>query len=99
MLFTSYEFLLLFFPASVFAYFLLGHGVWARAAVLAVASAIFYATWNWHFIALLLGSICVNYLLGAALQRSLLAGRPRRANLPTTVGIALNLGILGLFKY
>ena len=99
MLFTSYEFLLLFFPATVATYFLMGRGALARAAILVVASIAFYASWNWHFLVLLLGSIGVNYAIGVTLQRAMLAGRLRRANLLTAFGIVLDLGILVVFKY
>jgi alginate O-acetyltransferase complex protein AlgI len=99
MLFNSYEFLFLFFPATITAYLLIGHSARLRAVVLVTASLVFYACWDPRFLALLVGSIAVNYGLGLALQRVMLGGRLRGADLITALGVALNLGILGVFKY
>ena len=99
MLFTSYEFLFAFFPVTIVTYFALGRGATARAAILLLASLAFYAWWNWTFLALLLGSIAVNYGLGAVIQQAMAAGRGRQAKWTMTAGICLNLATLGLFKY
>jgi D-alanyl-lipoteichoic acid acyltransferase DltB (MBOAT superfamily) len=99
MLFNSYEFIFLFFPATITAYLLLGHGTLARGIVLVVASLVFYARWDARFLILLLGSIAMNYGIGVTLQRAMLAGRLRRADLFVALGVALNLGVLGVFKY
>ena len=99
MLFTSYEFLFAFFPVTVAAYFALGRGAPARAAILLLASLAFYAWWNWTFLALLLGSIGINYGLGAFIQQAMATGRGRQAKWTMTAGICLNLAALGLFKY
>lgn len=99
MLFTSYEFLFAFFPMTVAAYFALGRGATARAAILLLASLAFYAWWNWTFLALLLSSIGVNYGLGIVIQQAVIAGRGHQAKWVMTAGICLNLAALGLFKY
>lgn len=99
MLFTSYEFLFAFFPVTVAIYFALGRGAAARAAILLLASLAFYAWWNWIFLALLLGSICVNYGLGIFIQQAMAGGRDRQAKWIMMSGICLNVAILGLFKY
>jgi D-alanyl-lipoteichoic acid acyltransferase DltB (MBOAT superfamily) len=94
MLFNSYVFLFLFLPATVVAYYVarrrFGHE--AALAVLAAASLFFYAWWDVRNVALLVGSIAVNYLIGRALERS-----KRRWLLVT--GIAANLTVLAIFKY
>jgi len=53
---------------------------------------VFYGWWDWRYLPLVLGSIGVNFAIALALQR-----RPSRPLL--TAGIALNLGLLGVFKY
>ncbi len=91
MLFNSQAFILLFLPAVLAAYYASGAVRPARQLVLITASIIFYAAWNWHYVPLLVGLTFVNWLISHAV------GRWGRAWL--TAGIALNLGVLGLFKY
>lgn len=95
----------MFFPTLVFlVFFLTVHPVsWAlidrplvRKLFLIAASYVFYAWWDWRFAGLLLLSTLINYLggLGVAALRD---GRGRKWVLGLTV--ALNLAILGFFKY
>jgi alginate O-acetyltransferase complex protein AlgI len=98
MLFNSYPFIFLFLPAALLGYFALGRrGNLAPVIWLALASLVFYALGNWPFVALLLGSIAFNYVVGL-----LLIARPLRRRLRftvLTVGVAGDLLILGIFKY
>jgi D-alanyl-lipoteichoic acid acyltransferase DltB (MBOAT superfamily) len=96
MLFSSYEFLLLFLPSVLLVYYFarLRLGAHAALAVLIAASAVFYASWNPVYLLLLLGSIGLNYSIATRLQ----AGSTRRRTW-LGAGIALNLLILGYFKY
>ena len=96
MVFSSYEFILVFLPVVLL-------GVWlsrlygsARAAigVLCLASFAFYAYWDWRFLPLLLASIIVNHLVAGAILR----GTSHRKTL-LIFGIAFNLLLLGYFKY
>jgi D-alanyl-lipoteichoic acid acyltransferase DltB (MBOAT superfamily) len=59
-----------------------------------LASLFFYAWWNPRYLPLLLGSIAVNFLAGAALMR-FRHGRRRIL----VAGIVFNLALLGYFKY
>jgi D-alanyl-lipoteichoic acid acyltransferase DltB (MBOAT superfamily) len=61
-------------------------------AVVAAASLIFYAIWNPPYLALLVGSMLVNY--GFARRLSV---RPARWTL--IAAVSLNLAVLGYFKY
>ena len=63
-----------------------------RQAVLLTASFGLYFTWTPWFAAVLLVSIAMNFVLGKRLRRS-------PTPLPLTIGIVLNLLLLGLFKY
>jgi alginate O-acetyltransferase complex protein AlgI len=93
-LFNSLEFLLIFLPATLFAYYpvrrWLGHE--AALALLTLASLVFYGWWNVWYIPLLLGSVTVNHVLGKVIMT--------RGSKPwLTIGVIFNLGLIGVFKY
>ncbi len=94
MLFTSPVFVLFF--ALVFAACRAGLPWTARKAILLAASIAFYAAWNPPFVALLLGSVALDYGVGLLLARTQAAGR-RKALL--VASLAGNLGVLAVFKY
>jgi len=93
MSFNSYLFIFIFLPVAVTGFFLLGRSgrhPWAIAWLVG-ASLIFYGWWNPLFLLVIAGSILFNYCWGIAVgrgSRSLLA-----------IGIAVNLLLLGCFKY
>ncbi|MGE0383722.1 MAG: MBOAT family protein [Gammaproteobacteria bacterium] len=92
MLFSEQVFLLLFLPAALAAYYLAARTPQVRLRILLVASFIFYGWWDPRFVPLLGGSILGNWLLARWYAHS----RPGWA---MVLGIALNLGLLALFKY
>lgn len=94
MSFASLTFLL-FLPA-VFALHWLGRGVRWQNAVLVAASLVFYGWWDWRFCGLLAASAGVDYLVGRGLAATAAAGRRR---LLLGLSLAVNLGLLGFFKY
>ena len=99
MLFNSYEFLFVFFPAVLLGFFVLGRRqvAWA-AAFLAAASVAFYGWWSLQALPLLLVSITFNYQFGKWVS----PGRPgdERSRLRLLqLALVANLGLLGLFKY
>lgn len=98
MLFTSLEFLLLFLPAT-FAGFYALRAVGARRSsisFLLVASLAFYAYWSLAHLALLIGSIVVNFAVGRVAAGAF--GAPwRRAG--AVVGVVFNLSLIFWFKY
>jgi D-alanyl-lipoteichoic acid acyltransferase DltB (MBOAT superfamily) len=65
-----------------------------RKLVLVAASYFFYAQWSALFSLLLAGSSLTNFAVGLALERW-----PERRRALLTVGIGLNLTLLGVFKY
>jgi D-alanyl-lipoteichoic acid acyltransferase DltB (MBOAT superfamily) len=79
--------------------------------LLLAASYFFYGWWDWRFLGLLLLTTCVDYVTGLALDRRDGADsrtKPDAASLnrnPSTrkwilvVSLAVNLGVLGAFKY
>ena len=64
--------------------------------LLLCASYLFYATWDWRFLGLLVFSSVTDYTVGRLLGRAL-SDRHRRALL--VVSLVVNLGVLGFFKY
>jgi D-alanyl-lipoteichoic acid acyltransferase DltB (MBOAT superfamily) len=63
---------------------------------LLVASYVFYGYWDWRFTFLLFTSTIVDYFVGQKIQST---DNQRRRKLLLLASIAVNLGILGFFKY
>ncbi len=100
-LFNTAPFLLGFLPLAVAGFFLagrLGGNDWALRWVVA-ASLVFYGWWDPRFVALLAGSIVVNHALGQRILAHARAGRDGTARRWLALGVALDLGLLGWFKY
>src|SRR3989442_9533695 len=83
-----------FLIAIVLAYWRLSHH--AQNTLLLVASYVFYGWWDWRFLALMIGSTTMDFVIAQkiALGRS----RPNRKKW-FIFSLALNFGILGVFKY
>ncbi len=94
MVFTTLTFLL--FLPLVFAVYWTLRSRAAQNAVLVVASYCFYGWWDWRFCGLMLASTAVDYFVGLGLHHTEKQG-PRRALLG--LSLAVNLGMLGFFKY
>ncbi|HVZ07191.1 MBOAT family O-acyltransferase [Rhodopila sp.] len=92
MLFNSQVFILLFLPAVVGLYYACAGSRTMRQMAVVVASVIFYGWWDVRFVPLLVGLTVATWLIAEAF------GRWRRPWIPL-LGVALNLGALGLFKY
>ncbi len=100
MLFNSFAFIFGFLPLTFVITYLLGR--WRQVAAkvaLTLLSLGFYAWWRPIHLPLLIASILFNYFVGAAIQRAVAAGRTVRVNLVLTFGLAVDLGVLGWFKY
>ena len=96
MLFNSYQFAL-FFATVLTAYSAGCHKRPRIQIVLLLASAYyFYACWNPKFLSLLIGSTIMDYACGLWVDR---VDDPRRRQGVVALSMALNLGILGYFKY
>ena len=94
MLFNSYEFIFLFLPITLAGYFLLGRrSVRASNMWLLAASLFFYGWWDVRFVPLLLGSIVWNFMFGTKIRIA------RRKKLLLFIAIAVNIVLLGYFKY
>lgn len=95
MLFSSNTFLFGFLPAVVVLYYLCPRR--CRNVLLLVSSLIFYGWGEPKYVLLMLVSILLNYFCGlaAAWQQS----RQRSTRGVLVLGVVLNLGMLGFFKY
>jgi alginate O-acetyltransferase complex protein AlgI len=96
MLFQSQFFLLVFLPLVLGGYYLTARyerivGINPRKWLLVIASLWFYGYWDVRFLPLLVASVVVNWGFARLYQ-----GRGR---LLLTLGVLLNLGLLGVFKY
>ena len=114
MLFNSLEFLL-FLPIIFAAYWILnkwidrGPGVLrAQNLLLLIASYVFYGWWDWRFLSLIAFSTVVDYAVGLQIakanDRDLADDAPAEARSRSArhwlwVSLAVNLGLLGYFKY
>jgi alginate O-acetyltransferase complex protein AlgI len=95
MYFNSYVFLFGFLPPVLV-------GTWSlrnknlRLLFLTLASWAFYAWWDWRFLPLMLSTTTVDYIAALAINRTDVL---RRRNLWLIGSLAVNLGLLGYFKY
>ncbi len=101
MLFNSPVFLFVFLPATVFGYLVVRQLGGPRAVLgwLLTASIVFYAWWNPVYVPLLLGLALFNFLVARAMTACRRAGHFNRVSLLLTFGIAVDLAVLGYFKY
>ncbi len=100
MLFNSHLFLFVFFPAVLAFYSVVSrYGRTAALSTLLVASLFFYAWWDVRFLPLLGLSILGNYAIGVMMTRAASRERDGTVRILLTLGVTLNLLVLGFFKY
>jgi len=92
MLFNSYAFLLVFLPAALITYAFADPHPRLRMPVIIVLSLIFYGYWDVRFVPLLVLSILINWFAAKYYLQT-------RQGAVITAAIALNLALLGFFKY
>lgn len=102
MVFSSLAFLCVFLPI-VFLLHQAIPGIRGKNLLLIVASLVFYAYGEPVYILLMLASTIVNWAFALAIGRAQAVGaedgRPRGAKLAVAAAVAVNLGLLGVFKY
>ena len=96
MLFNSIEFAL-FLPLVFILYWIIGSDrIKMQNSLLLLASYIFYGWWDWRFLALIVFSSSVDYFIGLAFRNNT---NPSKRKLLLYASLAVNLGLLGFFKY
>lgn len=95
MVFSSIFFIFSFLPVTIVAYYLAPKRV--RNGILLLASLFFYAWGEPVYLFLMLYSILFNYVMGIDIARK--QRRGKRAGVSLFFGVAVNLLILGFFKY
>lgn len=93
MIFSSFLFVFIFLPACLLSFAALNRvsRTWGRISLL-VFSIIFYASWNWKYLLVLLGLSAFTFVIGKAICGT-------RQKLLLATGIAAHLLNLGAFKY
>ena len=94
MLFYEYSFIFLFLPATLTVHFLLPAS--ARNGWLFLTSCVFYSASSLAFLPILLLSVALDYWLGRSIHQ---AASLRARKVWLCASLALNLGLLGFFKY
>ena len=98
MIFPTLNFLLFYMLVwpTAWALVLAGRHNLHKLAIIA-ASYFFYAFWSWKLMLLLLASVLLNWATGRVI--GLAAGRQVLKRLALILGLAVNLSLLGFFKY
>ncbi len=97
MVFSSLEFLFLFFAVSILVYYAVPMK-W-RNAVLLTVSLLFYGWGEPVYIVLMLFSTVVDYTHGLKVEKNLNKGKKKRALGWVIASAVINLSLLGFFKY
>lgn len=96
MIFNSLAFII-FFPLFFIAYWWGTKGDRKFQNILVtIASYTFYGWWDWRFLFLIFFSSIVDYIIGLGLSNMV---KPSMRKLLLGVSLAINLGLLGFFKY
>ena len=100
MVFSSLEFLFLFFTATLLLYYAVPKRFlpWRNAVLLAV-SLVFYGWSEPKYVLLMVITIAADYVFGWLVGNYRAAGRMRAAKTALILSLVFNLGILGFFKY
>ncbi len=92
MLFNSQFFICIFLPVVLALYYAAAGNRVVRQTIVVVASLGFYGWWDIRFVPLLMSLTLANWLFAQWFGRT-------RAQWVPLLGVALNLAVLGLFKY
>lgn len=98
MLFNSIEFLV-FLPLVFVVYWLLQKKLFFQNLFLVIASYIFYGWWNWRFLILIAFTTICSYSTGLWIADRQKRNRMNESKWICVGNVAINLAILGIFKY
>lgn len=89
---------MLFFVVVYGLFLLTRNRINTRNLILLIASYIFYGSWDWRFLSLIILSTVIDYWVGIQLGNTDPSNtRKRRAFI--AISLIFNLGMLGIFKY
>jgi len=93
--FNSLEFFL-FLPIVCSLYWLMKGKTRIQNVLLLLASYLFYGWWDWRFLGLILVSSVFDFFIGKEIYKQ---ENPSKSKALLFLSLALNLGLLGFFKY
>ena len=96
MLFNSLDFAIFLPIVFVLYWFMVNENLKQQNILIAVASYVFYGWWDWRFLALILFSTLVDYIIGVSLDKE---ENLNKRKILLWISIIVNLGFLGFFKY
>ena len=99
MLFNSLGYML-FLPLVFAIYWLLGKNMKLQNIFVVFASYVFYAWWDWRFLGLLFGMSFLSWFIGWLINKFAIINH--QSSMPKYLlwlSVAINVGILGVFKY
>ncbi len=99
MLFNSFIFVFGFLPVALLLTYGARYLGRQQAIVLTLLSFVYYAWSRPSQLPILLGSIVFNYVVGRLIQNAVAAGRTKSARVWLVIGLVVDLGLLGWFKY
>ncbi len=96
MLFNSLNFAIFLPIVFVLYWFVTKRNLRFQNVLLLVASYFFYASWDWRFMFILIGSTLLDYFTGIKIHE---AQTQTHKKFWLWLSVSLNLGVLGVFKY
>ncbi len=96
MLFNSIDFAIFLPIVFILYWFVTNHNLRLQNFLIVVSSFLFYGWWDWRFLSLLVFSASIDYFVGIAIAKN--EAETKRKQL-LWISIAVNLGLLGFFKY
>ena len=97
MIFSSIFFVFAYLPIVLILYYLVPFKF--KNLVLLLVSLVFYAWGEPVYVVLMLFSIAINFVSGLELEYFIDRGEMRKAKYACIVTAAINLGVLGFYKY
>ena len=96
MLFNSIEFGIFFLIVFILYWFVVNKNLKLQNVLLLLASYFFYGWWDWRFLILLVLISILNYFIGIRIDKN---DTDKKKKIWLIVGLIINIGILGAFKY
>ncbi|MFB9057591.1 MBOAT family O-acyltransferase [Mariniflexile ostreae] len=96
MIFNSYDFVVFFVIVFVLYWFVFHKTKKSQNILLLLSSLLFYGWADWRFLGILVFNILFNYFLAKKIHN---ADKEKRKQSILWIGIVVNIGILGYYKY